>query len=148
MAFFEWKDEYSVGIAAIDEQHKVIVRLMNELFEAIEYGRDEPVLKAVFVELLKYANYHFGLELRMFQEFHYGNERLHVEEHNHYINKIETLMIQGYLTERDVALETLHYLRSWFQNHMLKTDMEYCRFFQFKDILEEIGRYLEAEKAG
>jgi hemerythrin len=34
MAFFEWKDEYSTGLGAIDDQHKVIVRLMNALFIA------------------------------------------------------------------------------------------------------------------
>ncbi len=33
--FVEWSDELSVGVEEIDEQHKVLVGLVNEMHEAI-----------------------------------------------------------------------------------------------------------------
>jgi hemerythrin-like metal-binding protein len=66
MAFFDWKDEYSGGITDIDDQHKVIINLMNELYDAIRFKKEETIIKNVFIELLKYANYHFNLENELF----------------------------------------------------------------------------------
>jgi hemerythrin-like metal-binding protein len=145
MAFFEWKDEFSGGIEPIDEQHKVIVRLMNELFEVIRTGKDGLEIKGVFVELLKYSNYHFSLELRLFERYHYEGEAAHRREHEHFIERIKDLMVSDYLTDRNVPLETLHYLRSWFRDHMLKTDMDYCRFFSFKSCMDEIDSFLKSQ---
>jgi hemerythrin len=143
MAFFEWKDEYTSGIAAIDEQHKVIVKLMNDLFEYIRTDNGEAV-KGVFVELLKYAHYHFGLEAELFERHDYEGRRRHVAEHEHFIDKVKSLMISGYLTDRNVAIDTLHYLRSWFQDHMMETDMEYSNYFKMKEILEEVDDFLRS----
>jgi hemerythrin len=146
VAFFEWKEEYSGGIDGIDDQHKVIIRLMNELFEAIRYEKGEAITKGVFIELLKYANYHFGLESDLFNKYHYDERAEHIGQHEHFIGKIKNLMINEYLTARDVQLETLHYLRGWFQEHMLKIDMEYCRYFTFREVMAEIEEYLQANR--
>jgi hemerythrin len=145
MAFFEWKDEYSSGIAGIDDQHKVIVRQMNELFEAIRYERDEAVIKGVFVELLRYAHYHFELEAELFTKHEYADKARHVKEHEHFIDKVKSLMVSGYLTDRNIPVETLQYLKSWFQDHMMKTDMEYCRFFNFKEVMDEVEAFIESQ---
>jgi hemerythrin-like metal-binding protein len=148
MTFFEWKDEYSGGIGSIDDQHKVIIDLMNQLFESIVQGKGESVTKSVFIELLKYANYHFGLEYELFNKYDYKEKAEHVEQHKHFIDKIKNLMIRNYLTEKNIQIETLHYLRGWFQDHMLKIDMEYCRYFNLKEILGEVEAYLMEDKSG
>lgn len=145
MAFFEWKADYETGIGGIDEQHRRIVGLMNELFEAIRSGRADDVMKGIYVELLRYANYHFCLELKLFQKYHYADERRHIEEHNSFIRKVETLLINDFVAEKNHAIDTLHFLRSWFQEHMMKTDMEYCAFFRYKEIMAEIDEYIAGE---
>jgi len=145
VAFFEWKDEYSTGLDGIDGQHRIIVRLMNELYEAILAGRDREIMKRVYVDLLKYANYHFCLELQLFQRYRYAEERRHIEEHNSFIRKVESLLINDLVAEKNRSLDTLHFLRSWFADHMMKTDMEYCRFFQRKELMDEIEEYLRRE---
>ena len=32
---FQWSDSFSIGLQEVDEQHKVLVGLLNELHEAI-----------------------------------------------------------------------------------------------------------------
>jgi hemerythrin-like metal-binding protein len=144
MAFFDWKEEYSGGIDDVDKQHKVIIELMNGLFDAIRYEKGESTTKKVFVELLKYANYHFHLESELFKRYQYVQIDEHIHQHQHFIDKIKNLMISDYLTDRNIPLETLHYLKSWFQDHMLKIDLEYCRFFQSKELMNEIDEYLKS----
>jgi hemerythrin-like metal-binding protein len=145
MAFFEWKNEYSGGITEIDEQHKVIIELMNELYDAIRFKKEETITKNVFIELLKYSNYHFNLEGQLFDKYQYEKEDQHINEHKHFIEKIKTLIINEYLTDHNIAIETLQYLKNWFQNHMLKTDMDYCEYFNGKEIMEEIDLFLKSD---
>lgn len=144
MAFFEWKEEYSGGIESIDDQHKVMISLMNELYDSIVREKGERNTKNIFIELLKYANYHFGLENQLFAKYDYQEKAEHLEQHQHFIDKIRNLMLKNYLTEKKVEIETLHYLRLWFQDHMLKIDMEYCKFFRLKEVLAEVEEYLVA----
>jgi hemerythrin-like metal-binding protein len=145
MAFYEWKDEYRCGIAGIDDQHKIIVKLMDKLHAGISGAAAPAELKDVFIELLEYANYHFGLELKLFRKYRFIDEAKHVEEHNHFIDKVKTLMIHDYLGTGATALETLDYLKKWFSNHMMKTDLEYCRFFQYKELAAQIETEVAAD---
>jgi len=39
--FVEWKDEYSVGIDSIDQQHKKLLNLINQLQTAVDYSTGE-----------------------------------------------------------------------------------------------------------
>lgn len=148
MAFFDWKDEYSCGIETIDAQHKEIIRLMNELYGAICHETEEAIIKEVFVSLLRYANYHFTTELALFEEYHYEGEARHVAEHNIFIAKVKDLMISDYLTNRNIPLETLHFLKNWFENHIRKTDIEYCRFFGQRQLMDEIEAFLQGAEGG
>jgi hemerythrin len=144
VAYFEWKEEYSGGIGPIDDQHRTIIAIMNELFDALRYGKEDAVIRGVFVQLLKYANYHFSLEAELFEKYRYDDRAAHAHQHEHFIQKVKDLAISDYLTDRNVPLETLHYLRSWFQDHMLKIDMEYCRQFSFLELMGEIDDFLRS----
>lgn len=148
MAFFEWKEEYSVGIHRIDIQHIEIIRLMNELFEAIRKGKQDVIIRTTFIELLKYANYHFGLELKLFEKYRYKNEKRHIEEHRYFIDKVKELMDHEPVEGTTVALDTLHFLRSWFEQHMMAIDIEYCRYFSHMKLMDEIDLFLKSEDDG
>ena len=51
MSLFDWKDDYSVEIAEIDEQHKSLIGLINRLYDAvIEEEMDKERLGPIFSE--------------------------------------------------------------------------------------------------
>lgn len=143
---FEWKEKYSCGISSIDDQHKIIFNLINELYDSIQNRKGEGIIKKVFVDLMQYANYHFNLEFELFQLYKYQDEEKHIEEHKVFIQKIESMMIHNYLTEKDNLKEALVFLVDWFSNHILKTDMEYCNFFRFREVIEEVNTYIAINK--
>ena len=51
MAFFEWDDNYSVGVAEIDQQHQRLIGLINELHEAMTQGSSRNALVSAIDEL-------------------------------------------------------------------------------------------------
>lgn len=143
---FEWSDKYSCGINSIDDQHKVIFRLINDLFDAIQARRESSIIKKVFSELLQYAHYHFDLEYELFQLYAYKDEPKHLEEHKEFIHTIESMIIHDYLSGKDNPREALQFLVDWFSNHILKTDMEYCKYFRFKEVVEDVNTYIAVRK--
>ena len=138
MAFFDWKDEFSVKIKAIDTQHKKIIELMNELFESLRDGREELVIRDVLDELLKYAEYHFGLEAGLFKKYGYDKAAAHLAEHEVFVTKIACLSEALASNAEVTATETLDYLRDWFKDHMLTIDIDYGRFFESIHVIGEI----------
>lgn len=44
MAFINWSDKLSVGVQQMDMQHKRLVELINELYEAMNSGKGNDVL--------------------------------------------------------------------------------------------------------
>jgi hemerythrin len=138
MAFFEWKDAYSVGIAAIDVQHKKILELMNDLFESIRDTREDLIIKEVLDELVGYSNYHFGLETSFFKKYGYPKEKEHVVEHERFIERVSELMVGEKLNLNCVPAKTLEYLKEWFTNHMLRVDIEYSIFFRDMGVIQEL----------
>ena len=143
---FSWKDTYSCGIDSIDEQHKVIFQLINDIYDAIQNKKEDSIIKKVFIDLLQYANYHFSLEFDLFQLYKYTDEQKHIDEHKFFIRKIESMMIHDYLTGKDNLKEALVFLVDWFTNHILKTDLEYCNYFRFKEVVEDVNTYITLKK--
>jgi len=138
MAFFEWSDEYSVGIPLIDTQHKVIVGLMNELVESLRDKREGYIIADVVAELRRYSEYHFELEASLFRKYGYRTMEFHLNEHAHFAEKVE-LLSQGLKDKMScVPTETLDYLCGWFKTHMLKADIDYRDFFAREHVLEEV----------
>jgi hemerythrin len=142
MAFFDWKQEYSVGIAAVDEQHKRILQLINELVEAIRDAREDLIIDAVLDDLVDYSKKHFSLEAGVFKKYRYVDEAAHAKEHEHFIGKLQGLVRAAGEGRSCVPQETLDYLRDWFANHMLKTDMAYARSFREAGLLERVAAEL------
>ena len=58
----EWNENLSVGVPSIDKQHKALLGLLNELFDATQAGRGQVVLGKVLKELADYTVYHFQYE--------------------------------------------------------------------------------------
>jgi hemerythrin len=57
-----WSNEYSLGVAVIDDQHKKFVGAIDELYESIQNGDSQQNLGGILKELVEYHNVHFATE--------------------------------------------------------------------------------------
>ena len=51
MSIFEWDEKYSFGIQSIDNQHKEIFRLLDQLFQALKLGIAPQMILKTITEL-------------------------------------------------------------------------------------------------
>jgi hemerythrin len=79
MALVEWKQEYSVGIVQIDEQHKKLAGLINIMHDSIKSGHGKEAIGDVLNELIAYTQYHFSTEEKYFDMYAYPDSEEHKE---------------------------------------------------------------------
>ena len=60
MDFVVWNEKYSVKISTIDEQHKKLVAIINELYNSMKNGKSKEQLGKTLTDLVEYTKYHFS----------------------------------------------------------------------------------------
>lgn len=135
MAFMQWKDSYSVNIREIDEQHKKLVGLINDLFDAMTQGHGKEVLGKVIQGLVDYTVFHFGTEERLFQAHGYPETAQHKAEHERFTQKVLEFK-KGF--DAGTALLTkdiLKFLSDWLNGHILVVDKKYGPYLNSKGVV-------------
>ncbi|MBE9398233.1 bacteriohemerythrin [Pontibacterium sp. N1Y112] len=123
MAMIEWNDGLSVGIQAIDDDHKTLIKLINDLFDALEQGAEEAVLSHTFGNLERYIRHHFAREEELMMRCSFEYTGRHVQQHQQFIKDIEQLKSAVVTSSsRSVAEDVVHYLSDWLIKHIVTED--------------------------
>jgi hemerythrin len=129
----EWKDEYSVKVVEIDNQHKKIIALINQLYEAMIKNDMEATVIDILSEMQDYANNHFATEEKMFVECEYEDAVAHTKTHEAYRERVTTFIHILDETPEDAVTEymlsLLSFLEDWWIGHILHSDQEYVDCF-------------------
>ena len=122
MELIQWKEEYSVGVPELDEQHKGLVMLINQLTEA---GHRRERIKSTLDALDRYTKEHFRAEEALMTFHHYENLDEHCKQHQAFEEWLQALkMVYSFSTSPDLFADTVNsFLRHWLINHILKTDI-------------------------
>ncbi|QKQ25563.1 bacteriohemerythrin [Candidatus Reidiella endopervernicosa] len=83
-----WDDTYSVGIEEIDNQHKVLVGLINELDDALRVHSNREMVQGVIDQLIDYTKLHFAVEESIMRLFKYKEYEPHKAVHDGIIDKL------------------------------------------------------------
>lgn len=125
----EWNDKYSVGVSIIDEEHKRLIELINNVIVAKQHNNNQNELLKILNEMVEYANTHFKTEETYMIKFKYPEYQYHKEEHLDF--SVKTLAYESRVVSGDlhVATEILEYLKSWLVEHIQRTDKKYTDCF-------------------
>ncbi|MBF0559256.1 MAG: hemerythrin family protein [Nitrospirae bacterium] len=129
-----WKNSLSVNIEAVDEQHKKLIRLINDMHDAMKTGQSKEVMGRIFGELLDYTATHFKYEEDLFQKYGYPDSFDHKKAHEALVNKAVDLKTKFDRGELSINLEVMSFLKDWLNNHILRTDKKYSAFFNSKGV--------------
>ncbi len=125
MAFLEWKDTYSVGLSDIDQQHKKLVAIINQLHDAMKMGGKLTDLAVVIEQLASYTRFHFDHEEQLMARAGYGELAQHKHVHAAMIGQVEAYRAGVADGQTSVSLKLMDFLKSWLFKHILETDMRY-----------------------
>jgi hemerythrin len=71
MKSLEWKDSYSVGVKALDEQHMNLFSLINQMRSAITNQDLPDEIANLLTELENYVHQHFLTEESLLEKYDY-----------------------------------------------------------------------------
>ena len=132
--YVEWKEEYSVGIKSIDEQHKRLLNLINQLQTAIDYSTGDQFEREALGELVDYTKTHFSYEEGLMRDNDYPDFEPHKAQHVAMFKKVEEVLAE-YEKDHDTAMSNaVEYLKQWLINHINGTDKQYSSYLIGKGV--------------
>jgi len=126
MPLMTWTEGMSVGVKALDDDHKMLIEMLNELNGGIESGQPRVALENVIDGLTRYTRLHFAREERFFAQAGFPGAAEHTAEHERLTRRV--LNIQARVESgqsMELSLEALNFIKNWLTNHILGSDMEY-----------------------
>jgi len=134
MALMSWSDNLSVNIKEIDEQHKKLVGMVNDLHDAMKMGKGNDVTGKILTGLIQYVGTHFATEERLMKTHNYPDFVKHKAEHNNLTKKAIELQKQHQEGKSVLTIELMSFLKDWLSNHIMGRDKAYSPFFNGKGI--------------
>lgn len=117
MALLQWKDSYSVGIDAVDHEHKELIGLINRLHDRLTATHEAATIAGFLGDILRSISAHFALEEHFMRDHGYDQLPQHKADHELLLDEIRDIM-DDY--EADPAAGTTALsarLDAWFSRH-------------------------------
>jgi hemerythrin len=130
MICVEWIGKFNLGIREIDEQHQRLIGMMNKVCNALNEGLEVLVIEDVLKEMGEYAQTHFALEEKYFDEFHYEKAEEHKAWHRSFTDKVQELKRDLESGKKSVSVDTISFLGGWFIDHTQTFDRDYVATFK------------------
>lgn len=130
MSKIEWDDSLNLGIKAIDDQHKLLIEIANELLLAIHHGLASAEMNNIFNRLREYTVVHFIAEEQYMSDIGYVGLGRHQQEHMNLKRLVKEYQQRLYRKENVDAYEVRDFMRAWLVDHIIKSDMEIARFLK------------------
>lgn len=127
MAAIRFCPSLATGIAEIDDQHKHIIGLFNDLHEAAKAAKGGYLVQSMLRELRLYTTSHFECERQWMERHRYPQLQVHQREHANLVSGVrqfETLHRHGSVS----AEELLEFLKEWLLDHIARHDLAFAAF--------------------
>ena len=135
MPLMEWSDEkLSVHVDIIDRQHKKMIGMINELYDAVTNSQGDDMIEILLVKLFHYTNYHFATEEQHFREHEYPGYEEHKFQHDVIRSRVMELEDRNSKKDKVTATEVMNLLKFWLFNHIMGSDVKFGRFLNQKGI--------------
>ncbi|MFZ1935469.1 MAG: bacteriohemerythrin [Thermoguttaceae bacterium] len=123
--YVEWKPFYSVGDTVIDEQHKRLLNMVDDLYLASQMNHDAARVQAVVERLVGYTMSHFEHEEQVMWACGYPDFEAHKSLHDEMRRRsLEFQANPATLTEKDL----LQFVKSWWVRHIQNQDRKYAPY--------------------
>lgn len=125
MDYMRLGETYSTGVSSIDEEHKELMDLINQMHERLCAPVSADDVRKMLQRLAACAAAHFAHEERQFAKIGYPDAVLHTRKHEHFTMVLSCFQNGTDRTGRPVSFEDqLDFLRDWLLDHIANEDQQ------------------------
>jgi len=128
----EWSaQQFGVGVPAMDEQHRKLFDLANELYRHLINNSDNRhELEKAITSLVSYAQTHLSDEERLMKAAGYVDYENHKRNHDRILSQVSEMYEQFQRGETLIANQLLTFVANWLVEHIHKVDRGYSSCLQ------------------
>ena len=127
---FSWDHLFETGIKSVDEQHRQLVEMVNQLSASFICAekQDDMALSELIGKLADYAAYHFADEERLMNESRVDQRHVlhHIASHRKFVEQVST-MWGARKSMSNPSGVLLQFLAAWLSIHILGEDQSMSR---------------------
>lgn len=127
-ALITWNDSYSVGVIEMDNQHKQLVTILNELYSAMQSQKSADIVGKVLKNLISYTEKHFSDEEEFMKRHSYPGIGSQTKEHKAFIDKIQSFKKDYDAGRTSMSVSITSFLKDWLVNHISISDKKYGEY--------------------
>ena len=122
MSLIEWDEKYSVGVAAVDHEHRELIGLVNEAHDRLMRPGVADAVMDFLGEIFARISAHFALEEKIMRAGNYDHYDAHKADHERLLDEIRDIMDDyedgEFFSEELFAQQ----LKTWFAEHFRTHD--------------------------
>ena len=124
MDFFPWTDDLVVGNTGIDDDHRRLAKMVNDLYAAMQRGNGNDVIGKVVHNLALYTTQHFAREEAEMQRIGYARMLQHKQEHAKLLAEVAALQSAYRAGKPVMTLSVARFLSEWLTQHIKGSDTQ------------------------
>lgn len=125
MSYATWQEKFLIGVPELDDDHRMLFDLVNQVHDTYANGMAEADLERVFGILMEYVQNHFRREEEFMSSRGYAGLEDHRGHHALLRQELEDLHRRFVAKEPGLGLELLAFLKNWLHFHIMEEDMRY-----------------------
>jgi hemerythrin-like metal-binding protein len=130
----DWSPTYSVGVAAIDEQHQTLIAKIRALQEAMLEERVAQSLSQILSNLRALAQVHFTFEEGLMEAHAYREMAAHQTAHAELAHRLEELQRQLNAGNTSPSAQTIVSVQSWITHHITGLDRDLGAYLNLEGV--------------
>jgi len=144
--FIKWRDEWRLGIEALDDQHRILSNSLNQLVQTCqgsdtltddEKAKRRKVLGELLDDLYRKTSEHFSYEEALMQKEAYPGYAAHAREHVMLLAELKSTFAERLKSGCcNMDPDILKSLKSWFIVHVSSSDREFASYMQTREAAE------------
>ena len=134
LPFISWTERMCVDVKPLDNDHKRLAILTNDLYDGVVAGRAKQMLVRDFDTLAVNIRAHFTHEEQLFAESRYPDAAIHAQQHDILMAQVRDLRAR-FKSETEIAglLEIMNLLKGWLFGHIQSSDQKYVPHLKAKN---------------
>ncbi len=130
MSKLEWNDILNLGVKQIDDQHRRLLQLANNLIAAVQRGEEQDIMDIFFKELREDTVFHFREKELYMDEIEYPERGKHAALHQALKGQVKQYQRDMHENKEISADEVLNFMRGWLVDHILYQDMKIAKYLE------------------
>jgi hemerythrin len=122
---FQWRDEYSINVSEMDNDHKRLFEISNMLYEAINSDGNRSEMENILNLIINHTGQHFDREEDLMEKYNFPERNIQHKQHELFRETVLEYKRKFKSNEIEIDMHFINLLKDWVINHILTEDRKY-----------------------